>query len=460
MGMFSKLFGRGADPSPAAPLAPPLGLDAGDPRAAAERCLSAVAEIAQTGEDPRQRALLLAQIAQARLHSGELDATLQALVAAFNVGLQQGLLSWMVELCREFAAELPKGAARARLRPMVDALVRVVEVIDDAELADELRGEIGPLQALVGDYAGAAATVQQIGDDWSADQARARVVERMCENGELRAVDTLTAELQDPEAQATARKAIVHARAAHKVDAALESYAAAIKLQPWRDDVRLDLAVAKAHQGDLEGGLVLARAIGRPETQATAIGQIGELLIERGEGPRAEQLVLELPERSGRGGACAALAGAYLRKGDAAAAERLLDELGDPWTTVEVALRIARSPLVREDAEHVAKLLMRSLVALRGAQSANEYQAARRKTAEILANGGNATEAMQVVEVAPPDERGELLTAVGFGLALHGALADIDRLQGGFKRSEQRAALLLGAADALLRRAATGDKAI
>ena len=454
MSFLSKLFGRKdeAAQASAAPSSPPLGLTPEDPRGAAEKCLAAVAAMAEASEDPRERATLLARIADARLHGDDVAATLRALVATFNVGMQLGLVPWMVELCREFAHELPKGKPREALRPMIDALGRVLEIVDDPRMAQDLRIELGPLQALVGDHAGAVATVAGIADAYFADQARSRVVERLCENGDATGAEALAAQIQDPEAQAAARKALVHERAKRGVDAALEQYAAGIKLQPYRDDVRVDLALAKVQSGDLDGGLALARAIGKPETQAVALTQIAETLAEKGEFARAEEIVATIPEKHGRSSGWAALVSAHLQRGDASGAEALLERITEVWVGVDASVRVARSAAFAELPEDRARLLMRALTFLRGAQSANEAQAARRKAAEILANGGNAVEALRIADVGPKDERPEVLTAIGLGLALHGALDEVDRLQGSFKKADERAALLLGAAGALLRR--------
>lgn len=455
MSFLSKLFGKSSDAAQSATpmVSPPLGLARDDARAAADKCLAAVSAMAESAEDPRDRAMLLARIAEARLAGDDSVATLRALLLTFNVGMQLGLVSWMVDLCREFAHELPKGPPRDAMRPMIDALARVLEVVEDPRLAQDMRIEIGPLQAMVGDYVGAAATVQGIGDAYFADQTRTRVIEKMCESGELAAAEVLAAEIEDQDARAAATKALVRARAAHKIDADLERLAAGIKVQPYRDEVRLELAVAKAHVGDVEGGLVLARAIGKAETRAAALTQMAEGLAERGELARAEEIVGSIEEPAARSAAWAALVAVDVKRGDVAAAERSLDKITETWSGVEACLRIARAKELVDRTEDVARLLMRALAFLRGVQSPNEAQAARRKTAEILANGGNLVESMRIADVGPRDERADVLGAIGSGLAIGGALAAVDELQGGLKKPEERSAVLIGAATSLLRRA-------
>jgi tetratricopeptide (TPR) repeat protein len=344
------------------------------------------------------------------------------------------------------------GPERRSLRPLVDALVRVLDMVGE-EHAQELRAEIGPLQAAVGDYSGAAATVTLIEDAYFADQARARVIERMCENGETKGAEVLAGELQDPEASAAARKAIVHERAKKKVDAALETYAAGIKEQPWRDDVRLDLAVAKARDGALDAGLALANAIGKSETRALALTQIAEHLVEERKLERVEELIASIEDAHSRSSAWAAIASAHTRAGDVPAAEAALARVTDPWSALEVAIALARCEAVQKDAEQSARFLRTALELLRRAQTPSEVSAARRRMAELLANAGNSSEALRIAQSAPPDERDGVLLAVGTGLALHGALDEIDRLQAAWKNVDDRASLLVGAAGVLAERA-------
>ena len=73
--------------------------------------------------------------------------------------------------------------------------------------------------------------------------------------------------------------------------------------------------------------------------------------------------------------------------------------------------------------------------------------------AELLANAGNSSEALRIAQSAPPDERDGVLLAVVTGLALHGALDEIDRLQAAWKNVDDRASLLVGAAGVLAERA-------
>jgi hypothetical protein len=104
--------------------------------------------------------------------------------------------------------------------------------------------------------------------------------------------------------------------------------------------------------------------------------------------------------------------------------------------------------------DEVARFLLRALAFLKGAQQASEAPAARRKAAELLANGGNVEEALRLAGSGPRAERGDVLAAIALGLTHRGALDELDRLQSTCKDARERADLLLGAAEVLIARPA------
>jgi len=441
MGIFSRRTERQGS---ADEFGPPLELDPRGPRAAAERCLAEVTATADASEDPRARFELLFFTAAARCAGGDVAAALDGIRCAIRAALQADSSgSLAVEVAKMSVEHLQLDEARGGLRVIVDELALSLSGDEDSEL----RAELAPLAAALGNVRGAIALASAISEPYFADHARAQIVAALCDSGELDSADEILATIETPDARGLAQVALVRARAKTRVDSELEVFADTICDERWREEARFEIATAKAAHGDLDGARASAREIETDTMRGRAMAEIAFSQAELGQSDRAPNWTESIDQPYERDLVWSWLCELHADRGEVDAAEEALAHIEHPRLRESTAVGLARIGAHWARPAESERVLTRALGVIDSLNLAGDHVMEK---VELLALAGKVVDALDCIERAPSEERIDLFNCLGATLAVRGDATQVDVAR--MRRSDpmERALLLAGAARSLL----------